>query len=278
MHLDVDSGKLLYALGILFVAAALLYFVRDVVFGLSVTVKAALLFVLFVGFFLTGVTIDRDVLDAVAFALSGVSYVVWLGYVIVRFDPGEVLTFLSLAASGALFVGLGYLLRERDVAVSRRAVGYAAVGLLAVSVVLVGADAAGGGVVYAAETNETVTVTAPSGGPDHGVVGIERRIGTVTATNEFVFRRTLALPDPRGCLVGTESPRPDEVSLSYEPPGYERADTIAGGTSREFALTAELPVDTTQTASTTYRIERGTDCRGERETPTLVLDLNESTG
>jgi len=277
MNLDIDSGKLLYALGVLFVAAALLYFVRDVVFDLSVTVKAALLFVLFVVSFLTGLAINRDALDAVAFALSGIAYVVWLGYVIVRFDPSEVVTFLLLAASGALFVGLGYLLREREVAISRRTVGYAVVGLVAFSVVLVGADAVGGGVAYTVETNETLTVAPPSSGQDRGVVWVERRVGTVTATNGFLFRRTLDLPDPRGCLLGAELPQPDnEVYLRYEPPSYERADTIAGGTSQTFVLMADLPVDTNQTSSTAYRVERGTDCQGDREVPTLVVSLGET--
>src|SRR6056297_2695609 len=112
MRFAIDSGKLLYALGVLFAAAALLYFIRDVVFDLSITVKAALLLLGFVAAFTAGVAVERDVLDVVAFALSGVTYVVFVGYVVVRYRPGETGTFLLLAASAALFVGLGYALRE----------------------------------------------------------------------------------------------------------------------------------------------------------------------
>ncbi|MFB6222774.1 MAG: DUF1109 domain-containing protein [Haloarcula sp.] len=74
MRLAIDSGKLLYVLGILFAIAALLYFVRDVVFGLSITVKSALLLLGFIAFFVAGIALERDVLDIVAFALSGVTY------------------------------------------------------------------------------------------------------------------------------------------------------------------------------------------------------------
>jgi len=120
MNLEFDSGKLLYALGVLFAIGAFLYFVRDVVFDLSITVKAAVLFFAFVAFFLAGVAIERDVLDVVAFALSGISYAVFLGYVIVQYAPGGTGTFLLFGASAVLFLGLGYLVRERDPALSLR--------------------------------------------------------------------------------------------------------------------------------------------------------------
>jgi len=142
MRFTIDSGKLLYALGVLFAAASLLYFSRDVVFDLSITVKAALLCLAFVALFLAGLTVQRDVLDVVAFALAGVTYIVFVGYVVFRYDPGETGTFLLLAFSAALFVALGYLLREGTLAVPRRQAATVAAGLLLVSVALVGSPSA----------------------------------------------------------------------------------------------------------------------------------------
>ena len=273
MKLAIDSGKLLYALGVVFAAAALLYFVRDVVFDLSITVKAALLFLAFVAFFVAGVSLQRDVLDVVAFALSGVVYVVFVGYVVVRYGPGETGTFLLLALSAGLFVALGYLLREGNLTIPRRQARTVAVGILVVSVVLVGADAAGGGVRYDVESEESVTV-GPVTDDDPAPYGeVERRIGRLTATNGFVFTRALSLPELGGCLVGTEAVPRTDVWMSYEYPGYSQPDTIAGGQTRSFPIRASIPVDVNSTDAATYTVERGPDCSVERDSPTLIVTV-----
>lgn len=278
MNFQIDSGKLLYALGVLFAAAALLYFVRDVVFGLSITVKAALLLLAFVAFLVAGVGLQRDVLDAVAFTLAGVAYVVFVGYVVLRYEPSETGTFLLLALSASLFVGLGYGIRQGDLTVTRRQATTVGGVLLVLGVALVGVDAAGGGVSYAFETEETVTVDPVRTDDPTPYSETERRIGTLTATNEFVFTRALALPPVRGCLAGpVEVPR-TEVWVSYEFPSYERPDTIAGGTTREFAVQASIPVDRNQTESVTYAIERGPNCDVERDRPTLIVTESDDSG
>jgi len=271
MRLNIDSGKLLYALGVLFAAAALLYFARDVVFDLSITVKSVLLFLAFVAFFLGGVSLDRDVLDVVAFALSGVTYVVFVGYVVVRYAPGETGTFLLLALSAGLFVALGYLVRGGSVSVSRRQATGVVAALLVVSTVLVGADAVGGGVTYAFETESSVTVEPVTTDRPADYGERQKRIGTLTATNEFVFTRALELPSLSGCLAGVDDVPSERVWVDYDRSGYERSNTIAGGVSQEFGVEASIPVDANRTAAVTYDIEQGTDCGVERESPTLLV-------
>lgn len=279
MNFDIDSGKLLYVLGVLFAAAAFLYFVRDVVFGLSITVKAALLFVAFVVFFVGGLAVHRDVLDVVGFALAGISYVVFVGYVVLRYALGETGTFLLLAISAGLFVGLGYALREWQPVVSRRTATGIVVGLVLVSTVLIGVDALGGGVTYDLQTNESVTIEPlQRGGPDRGVISRPGRIGTLTATNEFVFTRALELPQLRGCLLGTDLQFREDVWISYEPPSYQRSNIIRGSTSEPFTVTADLPIDVNRTEPLTYAVEQGSDCDGERSRPTLVVTTVEENG
>ncbi len=148
MNFDLDGGKLLYALGVVFALVALLYFVQDVVFGLSITVRTVLLFALFVGFFVGGVAIDRGGLGVVSFALASISYAVFVWYTVSRYEFGETGIFLALAVSAALFVGLGYAVREREVAISLRTAGIVVIALCCLSLVLVGADVLGGGVTY----------------------------------------------------------------------------------------------------------------------------------
>jgi hypothetical protein len=277
MRFAIDSGKLLYALGVLFAAAALLYFVRDVVFSLSITVKAALLLLGFAVFFVAGVSLERDVLDVVAFALSGVTYVVFVGYVAVRYSPSETGTFLLLAASAGLFVGLGYALREGIPTPSRRTAGYALGGLLVVSVLLVGADALSGGVTYGVQTNESVTVSVPE--PTQGSGGyppVDRRLGTVTASNPSPFLRALELPSVSGCLVGpTDDPRED-VWVTVDRDWNE--DTMPGSTTRSYAVTGEFRIDANRTEAVTFAVERGIDCDAARSEPTIAIQVGDSDG
>ena len=274
MRFTIDSGKLLYALGVLFAAAALLYFVRDVVFNLSITVKAVLLLLAFVAFLVAGLTLQRDVLDAVAFALAGVTYVVFVGYVVIRYAPGETGTFVILALSAAVFVGLGFLLRQGDVAVPGRQALAAVGALLLVGIVLVGVDA-GGGVTYAFEPAESVTVEPAETDEPVPYSPAQEPIGSVDADNPSTFTRALSLPELTGCLAGVDGGPREDVWVSYESTGYDSPNNIAGGTNREFAVNADIPVPANRTEPTTYAVERTTTCDAERDTPTLLVIVEE---
>lgn len=280
MKFDVDSGKILYGIGVVLAIAALLYFIQDLVFGLSITVKAVLLFLGFVGFFVVGTAIDRDVLDAVAFALSGAAYLVFLAYVIWRYAVGETGTFLLLALSAALFIGLGYLLRERDPRTPVRVAGYAVGALLLVSVALVGVDAAGGGVTYDLQTNESVSVEPVERDhpPGEEYVGETVRIGSVTATNEFVFRRTLDLPSLSGCVVGTDAPDERFAYVSYDEASYERPDALGGGESLTFGVTADVPVSVNATEPVDFAVEHRQSCPDGADRPTIVVTTDQPLG
>lgn len=277
MRFTVDSSKLLYGLGVAFATAALIYFARDVVFDLSITVKAALLFLLFVGFFLAGLAAQRDVLDVVSFALAGVTYVIFVGYVVFRYGPSETGTFLLLAFSAGLFVTLGNLLRADSITVSRRQLVAVTAGLALVSAALVGVDAVGGGVTYNVTTASSVTVEPTEDRPTP-YSQRERQVGTLTASNEFVFTRALSLPELRGCLVGGNASGRTDAYVSYNDPGYAQPDTIGGGVTQTVPIVADLPTDRNQTKPVTYAIERGSDCSVDRTEPTLLVTVGDERG
>lgn len=278
MDLDLDGGTILYAVGIVFALAALAYFVRDVVFALSITVKAALLFVTFLAFLLGGIAIERDVLDRVALVLAAAAYVVFLGYVVIRYDLEATGVFLALAGSAGVFVTLGYVLRQRRPSISNRTATSLAVVLLAVAVLLVGVDVAMAGVSATANLEETVTVTAPPDAPtDRDVIPVEATVGTLVVTNEGPFTRPLSLPSPSACVVGNDGVSEQRVHLQYQPGSYERTDRIAGGESQTYRLLARLPLQN-DTDAVTYAVERGEDCETPRSQPTLVVDLDVSDG
>lgn len=277
MDLDIDGGTLLYVLGIGFALAALAYFVRDVVFALSITVKASLLFLAFIGFLLGGIAMNRDVLDRVSLVLSGAAYVVFVGYVISRYGLDATAIFLVLAASAVLFVGLGYGLRQYRPAITPRTARLLAIAIVAVAVLLVGADVVTAGVTYETEFEDSVTVSPPADAPpDRPVVQGEATIGTITVTNEGPFTRSLDMPRIEGCVVGVDVGSETRTYVQYDPRTYDRPDYVSGGSGHEFELVTRLPVPN-ETDQLTYAIERGTDCDVERDEPTLIVDDDAST-
>lgn len=273
MNLDIDGGKLLYALGVAFALGALLYFIRDVVFGLSITVTAALLLVAFVGFFIGGLAIDRDALDVVAYAVSALTYTVFLGYVVTRYETTETGIFILLTISAVLFVGLGYGLRTDQLRLSRRTARSAAVVLVAVSLVLVGADVATGDVQYSVEIDDRTTVTISQTGGDDSRVQGSAEIGALTVANPPPFSRSTSLPSVRGCLVGTNASAQD-VFVQYTPQ-YYGSDRLAGGEERTHGIEARIIADTNETGELEFAIERHTDCDVTREEPTIVIVLDD---
>lgn len=276
MSYDVDSGIVLYALGVLFGLAALVYFLPDVVFGLSITVRAALLLFAFLAFLVGGFALERDVLDQVSFALAAAAYVVFVWYVVTRYELGETGTFLLLAASAALFVGLGFATRERDVAVPRRTALAVVGALLAVALVLVVADAVAGGVAYELQLRETATAEEPLERPpnEERLVPAETQVGTVTATNQFAFREPLDLPRLGGCLAGVDGAGRDFVHVGYDR-GHDRSEAIASRSETTVPIEATVPVRANASEPREYAIERGTDCDVEREAPTLIVLVGE---
>ncbi|AXR78424.1 hypothetical protein [Natrarchaeobaculum sulfurireducens] len=274
MNFELDGGKVLYVLGVLFALGALLYFARDVVFGLSITVTAALLFAAFVAFLVAGLTLERDVLDVVAYAVAGLSYAVFLGYVATRYTVDETGVFLLLSASAALFVGLGYGVRRQRLDVGRRAAGYVVVGIVAVSFVFVGADVVTGDVQYSVELDDETTVDVPQTDDDEDRVRAEATVGTLTVTNPSPFARPVDLPSAAGCVVGTDV-ETDQVPVRYEPRSYDVPDRIDRNDERTHELELHASVPANETGEMTYAVERGSDCDVDREAPTVIVMFEE---
>jgi len=144
--------------------------------------------------------------------------------------------------------------------------------VVAISLILVGVDILGGGVTYTVEMTETVTVVGPEPGPgERDVVPAEAHLGTVTATNGFVFTRPLELPTLRGCVVGADSVPDNRVSIRYEQRHFERTDLIPGNTDRTFDITARIPIAANGSESYTLSVERAASCDISRSEPTVVV-------
>lgn len=272
MALPFESETLLYALGVVFAVGALVYFASDVVFGLSTTVTAALLFLGFLGFLLAGLAIEREPLDTVAFAISGLSYVVFLGYVGTAYDLGEASVLLLLAASAALFVGLGYGLQEDRLVIDRRTARLGLLACGAVGLLLVGVDA-GSAMTYSTDLEAEMTPVVLEEAPDREQAFTRQRIGTLTVQNPSLFTRSVDLPSVSGCVVGLETAPPDRgVRINYEPSSYELPNQLGrnGELTVEMEAALELPTSVIESGEP-IAIERREDCSVTRSEPTIIV-------
>lgn len=271
MNFDLDEETLLYVLGIGFTLAALVYFARDVVFGLSITVTTALLFVAFVAFLLAGLQVGHDPLDTVAFAISGLSYVVFLGYLVTRYEPSETAVFLLLAGSAALFVGLGYGLGEREFRPSRRTTVAILAVLLVASTSLVVVDALGGDVQYDVELNDSATFTVEDSDPES--THLTTTVGTLTVRNPSVFTRPVDIPSTRACLAGVDAGSERYVHVDLEPGSYDVPDRLAGGATRVHTVQSRVDIEGNRTSDLTAAVEQRSSCDSvpTRSEPTLFV-------
>jgi len=268
---SINDETLLYALGVVFALGTLAFFARDVVFDLSITVTALLLFVAFAAFLVAGLTIDHDSLGSVAFAISGLAYVVGLGYVVTRYELSETGVFGLLAASTILFVGLGYALQEGRLTLDRSTARRLLVGLAVVGVVFVGADSVGE-MRSSVDLDEEVVLNGTMAPPDEPIVAGDQQVGSLTVRNPTLFTRTIELPSLEGCLVGVDTDRRRGVNLDYEPRGYQLADRLDRNEERtaEIRLRFDLPANATVTGQR-ISIERADSCAVTRSEPTLIV-------
>lgn len=265
MALGLDREKLLYTVGILLGVAAVAYFGFQLFDQISPVTTAALLLAGFACFLLAGIAFDEQLVDIVAYALAAGSYLIFVAYVLSRFDVGDGGTFLLLAASSALFIGLGYLGQQGRLAITRRQAGIGIAVILVAAIALVGVDLVGAQPTTSAEYEETVPV------PEEG----ERvTVGTFTVENGFFLPRDPDIQRFRACVYGPDF-RP--APLEYAPP--LDSSLLGGGETRRHDLT--IPGQAFYTRNGTLRdgfqgretvpVETATGCSEGSQDPTVVI-------
>ena len=230
MDLDLDSSALLYALGALLGIAAIVYFGSQIVIALSPTVKAALLFLGFVAFLAVGLHLDVDLVTVISYLIAAAAYVVFVGYTVTKFRAGTGATFLTLALSSALFIGLGYLVRERGLRIDRRDLGAVLIAVSILGVALVGVDAIGAEPTYTMELRDSVNVTS----------GEQVRVGALVADNRFPLSRTMDVPDYHACIYTPDRRLSSHLGIDRYDPGRP-SDLLRGGETRRMAATLYVP-------------------------------------
>ncbi len=223
MDLGIDNSYVMYTAGIFLSVVTLLYFGASFIFRLSPATKAALLGFSPVILFVFAVSISKKLIDTVFYVLSAASYMVFLGYSLLKFSPGESVVLFSLAASSAILIGAGYVVSERELELDWVRGKKIVAGVFLLSVLLVGVDVSGSQPVYSLELNDTVRISSEPG----------TSVGALEARNDFVLPRELELPRYEGCLY---TPERHSVYVDRENP--ERG-IIEGSTVKRFKLSID---------------------------------------
>lgn len=263
MNFEVDPAKILYAVGVLFGVAAVAYFARDIVFELSITVRALLLLLAFIVLLVAALSAARKTFVLVFAVLAAAAYLAFVAYTLSRFDVGADGTFLVLLVSAGLFLGLGYLVRERDFSPSSTTARYAAVAVILVAAALVGAD------IVASEVTYNIAVE------DEAVVGDRGQVvlGTLTMENQFVFREPIDRPQALACIY---VPAMDESDMRPHPVEYRVGedrvpDTIPGAGTITATMTVRLTDEEAATIDGPMPIERAEECPEASDEPRIVV-------
>lgn len=109
---DIDSSTILIVFGALFGVFSILYFARDILASLSVTVKSLLLYSLSVLGLAISVAVSSSIITLLLVVFCGVIYTAATVYVWKLYDFGKVRRFLLLVISSIALIGTGVAIQN----------------------------------------------------------------------------------------------------------------------------------------------------------------------
>jgi len=259
-----DESKLLYGLGIFLGIASILYFGQQIILDLSPAVKASILLSAAAVFIGGAEYFRHGILRFSFYGFSTFSYLSFLTYLFARFQFSSEEVFLMLAASSAVFLGLGYLKSEKGYSLKRvqakKFIGAVAV----IIVVLIVFDVTGAQPEYSVELNEKVQVTE----------GEEYEIGVLEIRNDFPVSRNTEEKRFTGCIAT----RGDHRRNIYLRPD---ADGIIAGSSTETIPLKETGRRFHEEGNVSIEGEYSIvneDCPSEPDDMTIYISEGESSG
>lgn len=250
--------QVLYTIGALLGIFALAYFGTEVLIGLSLEVKALLLFFSFVLFLVLSFMAGE--LKVVTYALSAGAFLVFILFVLGSFGFAPGVVFLLLAGSSLMFVGLGYLENRGRLTLNRRMTAIVIASLVVVGGAAVAVDTLGEQPTYEITTVDEL----PTDGL--GTSG-QVTLGELTITNDHFFSRTAQLERHTACIYDGQRMYEEDIDYRQDNryfwndrvrlgPGDSQSYTMTidgwtfygeNGTAEEFRDVDSIPVTVTDT-------------------------------
>ncbi len=196
------------------------------------------------------------------YVLSAAAYLAFLWYTLSRFAVGADGTFLALVFSACLFLGLGYLLREREFSPPPQTTRYVIVAVALIGVVFLGADLGLSEVEYEISIHDEAQLD------ERGEV----EIGTITATNQFVFREPIDMPRPLVCAYGFDR---EVRPVALQTGEGSMPQTVPGGKTVTATITTRFNEEEYEAVDWPIPVETATQCPDDAEAPRLVIVTND---
>lgn len=242
--------------------------------GLSITLRAVSLLVLFLVLF--GVAIGTRREDSLAYPAM-IAYLAFVVYGMIAFSPNLVVAPLLVLAA---VVGLGvliYVLHERLLTPTPWAATYGAPAVVVVAVAMAILDVQTGGVAYELGLDDEVTIES------EGSTTVE--VGTAVAETGGPFREPVSFPDAHACIY-TEGPddgdgssdgtsnqsvrrTTDSLDFGTEGPSLQRSAPGSGTLS--VPATVLVPGFVASSIDGPVPIERADACPDDAEPPRIVI-------
>ncbi len=225
MDLDFDDSWFLYGTGALLGVISILYFGLGLIFDLSPTVKSAVLICSSAAFLLSGELTDSKLLRNSVNLFSGVTYLSFLIYVILRFKPSESSIFGLLAISSVIFTAIGYLRSQKGFELGDGNSKKLLTGLGVFLALILVFDVTGAQPEHELELKEEVSVN-----------NSEVVLGDLTVANRFPLSRNIELPEYDGCLAYNQTMR-DGIWIDFD-----EEKMIDGGETENYKLKDQVKV------------------------------------
>lgn len=225
MDLDFDDSWFLYGTGALLGVISILYFGLELIFNLSPTVKSAVLISSSAAFLLSGELTDSKLLRNSVNLFSGVTYLSFLIYMVLRFKPSKTSIFGLLAISSVIFTMMGYLRSRKGFEVGYENSKKLLTGIGVFLALILVFDVTGTQPEYQLELKEEVSVN------NSKIV-----LGELKVDNSFPLSRNIELPDYDGCLAYNQTMR-DGIWIHFD-----QEKMIDGGETENYKLKDQVKV------------------------------------
>ena len=216
---SINPSSIMYIFGLLFGALSVLYFAKDILLSLSITVKAYALFVLSTLVFSVSFLFTNSTLYVVLIALSGIAYSIAVIYTWNTNPLDRTPRFLLLLVSSILFVGTATGVQNGVFSSNTNFVLAFVGGLFGIFLVLSVID-----------VNEDSPVNCQISMSDEIEVDKRAVIGTFNIENEGMFRRRYERPSFKIFYKNNEEKY--EIPFSIE----KREDNKTVGRKSAFSL------------------------------------------
>lgn len=186
---SIEPSLVVYAFGAIFGVLSILYFARDILLSLSLTVKSIIMYAFSLSLLVLGVSVGNSILSIVLLVVGGAGYAISSFYVIRWYNRERMGRFILFAISSVLFVLLGWLISSG--ATSELSIQNSVIIsgiLILVSIVASVTDWREGNTVrYEANIREKV--------------GEDGEVGTIKISNNSrMFRKTFSTPNVNGTI------------------------------------------------------------------------------